>query len=317
MMRIISLRIGVVAALSCGVMSAHAQEFEPPSDQAPVATIRYDGKKSAALQYGDISLTVDSEPVSGGPERLPVVAGRYKGQMAFTIRLSDESDDYGQEEPAATVSLISIDPSSPAPQVVLSYFWGGAHCCTITKIATVDKAGQWHIVDGAALDGDGYQFKDLDWNGGSELINVDNSFLYAFDCYACSYAPTQIHKLVGAALRDVTREPQYQPFLRFQLRQMETAATREDQLGSNGYLGGWVASKALVGELSDAWRTMLAHYDRQSDWLMEECLSGVELDRCPPDKLRKLNFPTALAKHLLSHGYITSNELQHLQAPSP
>jgi serine protease Do len=317
MMRVVSLLMGAVAALSWGLMSAQAQQFEPPPDQTPVATITYDGKKPSGLQYGDISLTVDSEPVSGGPERLPVVTGRYKGQMAFTIRLKDGSADNGQEEPAATVSLIRIDPSSPAPQVVLSYFWGGAHCCTLTRIATLDEAGQWHIVDGGALDGEGYQFKDLDGNGGSELISVDNSFLYAFDCYACSYAPTQIHKLVGAALNDVTREPQYQPFLRFQLRQMEAAATRDDQLGSNGYLGGWVASKALVGELSDAWQTMLARYDRQSDWPMQECLTGVELDKCPPDKLRKLNFPTALAKHLLSNGYITSNELQHLQVPSP
>jgi hypothetical protein len=316
MMRVISLLMGAVATLSCGVMSAQAQQFEPPPDQAPVATVTYGGKKPSGVQYDDISLTVDSEPVSGGPERLPVVTGRYKGQMAFTIRPSP--DDYGQEEPAATVSLIRIDPSSPAPQVVLTYFWGGAHCCTLTRIATLDNAGQWHTVDGGALDGDvGYQFKDLDGNGGSELISIDNSFLYAFDSYAGSYAPTQIHKLVGAALKDVTREPRYQPFLRFQLRQMEAAATQDDQLGSNGYLGGWVASKALVGELSGAWQTMLARYDRKSDWSLEECVTGVELDKCPPDKLRKLNFPQALAKHLLAHGYITSNELQHLQIPSP
>ena len=315
MMRVISLLMGVVAALSYGVTSAQAQQFEPPPDQTPAATIEYDGKKSAALQYGDISLTIDSKPISGGPERVPVAAGRYKGQIAFTIRPSDDS---AREEPTATVSLIVIDPSSPAPQVVLSYFTGGAHCCVLTRIATLDKAGQWHIVDAGALDGDGYRFKDLDGNNGSELISVDNSFLYAFDCYACSAAPTQIHKLVGAALKDVTREPQYQPFLRFKLRQLEADATKDgDRWGSNGFLGGWVASKALVGELSGAWQTMLARYDRKSDFEMEECLTGAEPDKCPPDKLRKLSFPQALAKHLLAHGYITSNQLQQLQVPSP
>jgi uncharacterized protein YecT (DUF1311 family) len=289
--------------------------FEPPPDQSPIATVKYDGKKPSGLQYGDISLTVDSEPVAGGPERIPFVTGRYKGESAFTIRLNDGPDSYGQEEPAAAVSLMKIDPSTPAPQVVLSYFWGGAHCCTMTRIATVDAAGQWHVVDAGALDGEGYEFKDLDRDGGSELISVDNSFLYAFDCYACSYAPTRVQKLIGTALQDVTRAPRYQPFLRYQLRQMEKQATDNDQWHSNGFLGGWVASKSLVGELWDAWRTMLARYDRQSDWTMEECLTGAQVDKCPPDKLRKLNFPAALAKHLLSQGYITANEVQHLQVP--
>jgi hypothetical protein len=49
---------------------------------------------------------------------------------------------------------------------------------------------------------------------------------------------------------------------------------------------------------------------------MDECLTGVPLDKCPPDKVRKLNFPTALAKHLLSNGYITADQMQHLQVPA-
>jgi serine protease Do len=309
------LVLGLAVVLFSLSDTVQSQTFEPPADQVPVARISYDGKKPAGLQHGDISLTVDSEPVAGGPERMPFVTGRYKGQTAFTIRLNDGPDSYGQEEPAATVSLMKIDPSTPAPQVVLSYFWGGAHCCTMTRIATIDPAGQWRVVDAGALDGEGYEFKDLDGDGGSELISVDNSFLYAFGCYACSFAPTQIHKLVGPALKDVTREVRYRRFLKYQIRQMEQAATKDEQWGSNGFLGGWVASKALVGELSDAWRTMLQRYERQPDWNMDECLTGVELDKCPPDKVRKLNFPTALAKHLLSNGYITANELQRLQVP--
>jgi len=301
-------------------LSSHTQQnasgssFESLPDQVPVATVKYDGKTASGLQYGELALTIDSEPMAGGPDRLPFVVGRYKGTEAFSIHLTDDSDTYGLEQPAATVSLITIDSSTPAPQVVLSYFWGGAHCCTLTRIATIDRAGQWHIVDAGTLDGDiGYQFKDLDGDGGSELVSIDNSFLYAFGCYACSYAPTQIHKLIGAALKDVTREPQYQSLLRHRLRQMEADASQQDQLHSNGYLGGWVASKALIGELRDAWSIMLNRYDRSSDWPLEECLTGALPDKCPADKVRKLSFPAALAKHLLSHGYITANEMQRLQ----
>jgi len=37
-----------------------------------------------------------------------------------------------------------------------------AHCCTVTKIATLNNEGDWHVIDGGALDGDGYDFEDLD-----------------------------------------------------------------------------------------------------------------------------------------------------------
>jgi hypothetical protein len=307
------LLLGLALVLFSISDTVRSQAFDPPADQAPLARISYDGKKPSGLTYGDVSLTVDSAPVAGGPERVPVVTGRYKGQGAFTIRLDD---DAAQEEPAATVSLMKIDPSTPAPQVVLSYFTLGAHCCTMTRIATVDAGGQWRVVDAGALDGEGYEFKDLDGDGGSQLISVDNSFLYAFGCYACSVAPPQIHKLIGPALTDVTREVRYQPFLKYQIRQMEQAATQDGQWGSNGFLGGWVATKALVGELSDAWRTMLERYDRQPDWNMDECVTGAELDKCPPDQVLKLNFPAALAKHLLAHGYITADERRQLRVPN-
>jgi hypothetical protein len=207
-----------------------------------------------------------------------------------------------------------LDPTTSLPQVILEYFWGGAHCCTITKIATVDSSGKWHAVDGEVLDGGGYRFEDLDGNGGNELVSVDNSFLYAFACYACSYAPTRIHKLIGSELREVTRNPRYQNFLRQQLREMETYALKssEDQLHSNGYLAGWVAAKSLVDEFGQAWRTMLTAYDRDSDWTLEECLIGVSIDKCPEDKKRRLEFPEALAKHLVDNGYITAEEKQRL-----
>src|ERR1700756_2651972 len=98
------LHLGLAVVIFSLSDTVQSQTFEPPADQVPVARISYDGKKPAGLQHGDISLTVDSEPVAGGPERMPFVTGRYKGQTAFTIRLNDGPDSYGQEEPAATVS---------------------------------------------------------------------------------------------------------------------------------------------------------------------------------------------------------------------
>jgi serine protease Do len=190
-----------------------------------LAMLKYDGTKTATLQYGDLVITVDSEPSkSEVTSRIPFVqAHSNDGAIKFAIHLEDD-EDVGQEQPNAQVRLIKLDPSSTQPQVIFTYNWGGAHCCMITKIATVDEKGNWHIVDGGILDGDGYEFVDLDRNGGGELVSIDNSFLYAFCSYACSYAPTLVKKLTGRELRNVRTKGEYQEFLRYRLRQLETSA---------------------------------------------------------------------------------------------
>ena len=284
---------------------------QPASERASVVldTLTYDGKQFASLRYGDLILEADSEPSKDDPQsRVPYVVGRYKGQQVFGLHVEGS----GREEPAADVSVMRLDPGTSLPQIVLAYYWGGAHCCTVTKIATTDTAGNWRVLDGGALDGDGYEFKDLDGDGGAELLSVDNSFLYAFASYAESYAPTRITKLINVELRDVTHEVRYEQFLRTRLKEIEAAARSNNFEGSNGYLGGWVAQKALVGELDDAWRKMLNSYDHNSDWTLEECVTGAPLDSCPDDKKRKIAFPTALSKHLFENHYITADQKRTL-----
>jgi len=288
--------------------------------EAPVlAVLNFDGKKAATFQYGDLRITVDSEPTSDQSERLPFVVGQFKEQNAFSIHLTGNEAN-GRDEPTAQVRLIKLDPSSTQPEVIFTYFWGGAHCCTVTRIASIDSGGAWHVVDGDVLDGDdGYEFIDLDGNGGSELVSVDNSFLYAFGCYACSYAPIRVQKLVGHTyLKDDTT--QYQDFLRQRLRQMESSAKEsgdQDTLRSPGFLGGWVAAKTLVGELSAAWQTMLSTYDPDPNWGMEECAEPLPMEKCPEADQRETNFPEALAAHLLTHGYITSEQKAKLSLDVP
>jgi hypothetical protein len=201
------------------------------------AELHFDGKHTATLPYEDLVITVDTKPSPDGTGRVPVATGQYLGQLVFSL----QPDENGQDEPAADVRVMRIDPATRIPQVVLSYFWGGAHCCTVTKIATIDASARWHVMDAGALDSDGYEFKDLDGDGGVELISVDNNFLYAFEAYAGSFAPTRITKLVGPKLKDVTRDAEYKTFLRQRLDEMEAAAPRRgagrDQAGAKNHFG--------------------------------------------------------------------------------
>lgn len=265
-------------------------------------TLQYDGEHDAAFRKDDLEIKLTRHSVGDG-EADAVAIGTYKGKPAFNMEFTENPTD----TPASQVQLVRLDPNSPMPQVVFTYFWKGAHCCTITKIATLTKEGTWHVVDGDTIDGDGgYQFEDLENKGFSYLISIDQSFLYAFDSYAGSYSPSRIHQLSGDTLVDVATDAKFQHTLLQSLYlQEEYAGDGDDSWHSNGFLAGWVASSILVGRGDAAWSKMLASYDHQSDFSQEKCTTNAPIDKCPDDKKVKLAFPAALRAFLAEHGYIS------------
>jgi len=293
-----------IAFIAGAVEPAAAEDAAQAGARAErdLPAITYDGKQAATLHYGDLTVMLDSEPGSDADSRVPVFTGRYRDQVVFSFRLEEAE----AEAPRTEARVLRLDPKTPLPQVVMTGFTGGAHCCTLTRIATPLTTDEWRVLDAAELDGGGYRFIDVDNDGAMELVSFDNAFLYAFASYADSYAPTRIAKLMGSDINDVTQEPKYRAFLRRKVQEMEADARKDPNLWhSNGFLGGWVGAKSLVGEIDSAWRRMLSSYDRKSDWSLDECTTGEELDKCPEDKVRKLSFPQALEKLLMDNDYPT------------
>ncbi|MBI1867695.1 MAG: hypothetical protein HYS06_05300 [Methylocystis sp.] len=178
-------------------------------------------------------------------------------------------------------------------------------CLVSFRLATPVAASEFTI-DAGALDGSGgYEFEDLDEDGGAELIGQDDSFLYAFSSYADSRAPTQIKKLVHGELKDVSQNPAYRRFLRQKVLLMEAKAPAQ-AWRNNGFLAGWVAAKALIGEGDEAWARMLRDYDRQSEGTLMSCDLPLPVDNCPEDKqkARRVDFPVALKDHSAAKGYL-------------
>ena len=296
----------VTACIAVGQPALWAKDAPPAAAAAKRAaernlpSIKYDPKRPVTLHYGDLTVTIAGEKGSDAKTRIPVFTGRVRDRVVFTVRVEEAEFD----NPKAAAEVMRLDLSTPVPQVVMTAFTFGAHCCTVTYIATVLASGEWRVLDAAQLDGDGYRFVDIDNDGAKEMVSYDNTFLYAFASYADSNAPTRIAKLTGSDLNDVTMEPKYRAFLRRELQQMEADAKKDPDLWQkNGFLGGWVAAKSLVGEVDDAWKRMLAAYDRDSDWPLEECTTGQELDQCPKDKVRQQTFPEALKKLLEGNDY--------------
>lgn len=273
-----------------------------PAEATPLAKLDYDGEKPVSTTFRNLTFTLDSVKSPGdAASKDPVARLNFADGRSQVITIPD----HGQETPASAARIFTLDKSSPFPQFVFTYFWGGAHCCTVTQIVTTGETNNLVLISPDALDGEGYRFNDIDGDGNVELIAMDNSFYYAFESYAGSIAPIKIFNLRGAVLVDVTAESFARPAIATRLKEIESADS--DAKTSNGYWAGWVATKAQLGDFREAWVRMLGSYDRDTTWSMQECLQG-PLNNCPNDKIRNLEFPEALAKLLVKNDYITASD---------
>jgi len=115
--------------------------------------LSYDGQHPESLRITNsaLTLTIDSTPDLVGTGRSPVVTIYKDKSPIFAFNLGH---DFSSPNGMAKVRLVRLDPATQLPQVVLTSYSGGAHCCTSTSIATIDPEGHWHSIDPAALDGD-------------------------------------------------------------------------------------------------------------------------------------------------------------------
>jgi hypothetical protein len=212
-----------------------------------------------------------------------------------------QDDDNAFPSPYLAIQIAELDPANRYPEVVVSFYTGGAHCCSDTSVITSSKDGsRWTTEDVGQFDGSPLTAVDIDGDGVYEFETRDNAFLYAFACYACSEAPLEVLALQDGAIKNVTAEPRYRKAHEAYLKSMVGNAPEEDV---NGFLAGYVAEKSLLGEGKEAWDLMLAHYDKASDWGLENCDQPLDDEGECPGKLKMLTFPDALERMLNENGY--------------
>jgi hypothetical protein len=217
----------------------------------------------------------------------------------------------GLDYPAAEASIAEIDPDNKHQEVYFTSFSGGAHCCTAVTVAE-ELGRKWVAVpvgytdtggNFRDFDGDGNFLEDLDGDGVAEIVTVDNRFLYTFDCYACSAAPLTIFTVRGGKQVDISGETRFQAAHRDWLKQIEDSQEPAQRWTSPGFLAGWVAAKARVGEGAAAYAALLAHWDAKGDQGEEVCLTGADIDACPKKQRVVMKFPERLKRFLDQTGY--------------
>jgi len=206
------LSVLLVAAVSSGAAAFEMPELDAPGAEVGGAAIR------AMVETAEVRVEVSGDPSGEGGAEFPEAVAQvaYKGAPALRLRTVEG----GSSAMWARATIVEMDASNGAPEVVLEAYTGGAHCCVEARIATRTATG-WVEVPGGARDGDGSKLADLDGDGTAEIVSPDNDFLYAFGCYACSVAPLKIEALSGDALVDVSFEPRFRDAHRAYLESLE------------------------------------------------------------------------------------------------
>lgn len=239
------------------------------------------------LQFGNAGIAITMPaPESTTPI---IVTASAPGARPVSLFLNHVP---GTHEFPPSISMVEMDPSNNTPEFFVSRFSGGAHCCAQIHILDL-MAGQWRILDGGSWNGDEIIPEDADGDGEQEIVHGDDRFLYRYSCYACAAPPMRVFKLIQGALADVTLSPLYRPRDERDLPDFQQGCANHD----NGACASYVAVASRLGRRDEAWRFMLDHYDRKSEWGLKDCALRDDKGMCLAD-IQYKSYPDALAGFL-------------------
>ncbi len=276
-----------------------------------IGVVPYTLEKTAQFSSGDFNVKINAQKLE--PDRAyTVVEGKdAQGTFHFDIGKDLPKDDLASAEEFLGMNynqagIAKLVAGAPSPQIVVTNYSGGAHCCTTTTFISRDKAtAPWSLTTSEALDGEGYWFEDVNGDGAMELMSSDNRFFYAFGSYAGSFAPLQIHQLIAGKIIDVSSNQAMHSRLVQDLAGIEfSAKTSPEMWKQNGFLAGWVASKIRLGQGDEAWALFMKNYEKENGFGPQECTSGQKVADCPNDNLKAIPIPKALAGFLKENGYL-------------
>lgn len=214
----------------------------------------------------------------------------------------------------AAFAVARLDPSAPAPDVILSSYTGGAHCCEDLQVAVPAGRG-WTVLHVGQFDNTPIdpqerglfrrQLTDLDGDGAAELLIQDDRFAYQFASFAGSAQPLRVFKLQGTTLEDRTDDPAFRELVAADMAPY-AAACRAGEGETGGVCAAYVADASRLGRFAQAWAVMLARRRPQWDHPPRRCGATVTYARrCPGGAAPRSvpDYPTALRLFLRGAGY--------------
>lgn len=193
-----------------------------------------------------------------------------------------------------------LDPDHSVGDITVSWWSGGAHCCTEARVASLID-GKWKIANLGARDGSALPEPKAGANGIPVWPMTDDAFLYAFEAYAFSSAPLRILRIVDGTVVDVSAEAQYRPWHQRDMDSHRKGCTDRSQQFRNGYCAAFVAGASRVGQFRQAWMIMLQNQDSRRLRPVSVC-AVLSAGKCQ-QTMTFSGFPDALQWFLETRGY--------------
>jgi hypothetical protein len=238
----------VLAALIVWVVLSSGAAASPVTREtatagAVQATVSYVFLRKPNIYY--VRLVVDREGQQVYDARVPSLSrpGAWNQPLGSWGKI-------GQRK-ARTITLSDLDGDGE-PEILLEFWFGGAHCCFWTRIYRWDPGAETYTSRTHFWGNFDYDLQDLNRSGMVELVSADNRFAYQFSSFAFSGAPVQVWNWRGGLLVDTTRA---YPALVARDAAFWWRTYTEQRRGGNpvrGFLAAWAADEALLGRGTSA-----------------------------------------------------------------
>ena len=190
------------------------------------------------------------------------------------------------------VHIVRLVPDG-TPSVVLDLYSGGAHCCAIEQVYSINPASG-RIQKAEHNFGDpGVRLVPLGAGGSFDLLSANDEFAYAFTDYAASGMPIEILSFSHNSFRDVTRNfPQLIAKDANQWMNAFKAQATTHYTDSVGVVAAWAADEDMLGRDAAVTR-----------FLDNEASAGHLNSALSPITPSGEKYVVALLKFLRAHGY--------------
>jgi hypothetical protein len=105
----------------------------------------------------------------------------------------------------SSVHVVDLEGSTQPPDVVLDLFSGGAHCCFIDQVFSLEPGTTTYVVSQHNFGDPGERLEPIGPGGRDVFVTADDSFAYEFTDYAASGLPLQILGFSQGRFANITR----------------------------------------------------------------------------------------------------------------
>ncbi len=293
----VTVLAGIVCVVAAPALAQKGPSATPGDEPDPVRGITLDEFNEAGpntLTFGGITARLEAQANSDDTTTPVFMIEDASGEV---LRFEGEPSFYSFLP--ASMRLANIDRSTPEPELIASSYTGGAHCCDRIQIAALAPDGTWQVHELGLFDG-GYALEDANEDGFGELRVADQSFLYTFDCYACSFPPPRFFTVRNGEPVDVSDDPDLYPIYQAELQRFDRPSAMSDEPGR---LAGWAGIEARLGRGEEALAT-LEQINAASDSVYEICTDGGSVWECADADKREVGFVEFLRSHLIRQDYL-------------